>query len=118
MSKRWWRPAGLVFLTVHEDADFARAALDASGLGYVVKARLASDLLRETSRLARGSQLLSHSVRIAPLHLIKARLVNQALTLGEGRNQPAALLQHALIAQCAQHRLHALHRALKSSVGV
>ena len=72
----------------------------------------------ETSRLARGSQLLSHSVRIAPLHLIKARLVNQALTLGEGRNQPAALLQHALIAQCAQHRLHALHRALKSSVGV
>jgi len=45
MSKRWWRPARLVFLTVHEDADFARAALDAGGLGYVVKARLASDLL-------------------------------------------------------------------------
>ena len=36
MSKRWWRPARLVFLTVHEDADFARAALDAGGLGYVV----------------------------------------------------------------------------------
>src|SRR5277367_6414928 len=32
-------------ITVHEDADFARAALDAGGLGYVVKARLASDLL-------------------------------------------------------------------------
>ena len=31
--------------TVHEDADYARAALDAGGLGYVVKARLASDLL-------------------------------------------------------------------------
>ena len=45
MSKRWWRPARLVFLTVQEDADFARAALDAGGLGYVVKARLASDLL-------------------------------------------------------------------------
>ena len=45
MSKRWWRPARLVFLTVHEDADFARAALDAGGLGYVVKARLASDFL-------------------------------------------------------------------------
>jgi DNA-binding NarL/FixJ family response regulator len=78
MSKRWWRPARLVFLTVHEDAGFARAALDAGGLGYVVKARLASDLLRETSRLAKDqsiSQLLSHSVRIAPLHLIKARLV-------------------------------------------
>ena len=38
-------PARLVFLTVHEDTDFARAALDAGGLGYVVKARLASDLL-------------------------------------------------------------------------
>jgi DNA-binding NarL/FixJ family response regulator len=35
----------LVFLTVHEDTDFAQAALDAGGLGYVVKARLASDLL-------------------------------------------------------------------------
>ena len=39
------RPPRLVFLTVHEDADFARAALDAGGLGYVVKTRLASDLL-------------------------------------------------------------------------
>jgi DNA-binding NarL/FixJ family response regulator len=38
-------PARLVFLTVHEDPDFARAALDAGGLGYVLKARLASDLL-------------------------------------------------------------------------
>ena len=28
-------PARLVFLTVHEDADYARAALDAGGLGYV-----------------------------------------------------------------------------------
>jgi DNA-binding NarL/FixJ family response regulator len=39
------RPARLVFLTVHEDADYARAALNAGGLGYVVKTRLASDLL-------------------------------------------------------------------------
>jgi DNA-binding NarL/FixJ family response regulator len=43
--RRSHRPARLVFLTVHEDADFAQAALDAGGLGYVVKARLASDLL-------------------------------------------------------------------------
>jgi DNA-binding NarL/FixJ family response regulator len=35
----------LVFLTVHEDADFAQAALDAGGLAYVVKGRIASDLL-------------------------------------------------------------------------
>jgi DNA-binding NarL/FixJ family response regulator len=43
--RRSHRPARLVFLTVHEDADYARAPLDAGGLGYVVKARLASDLL-------------------------------------------------------------------------
>jgi len=38
-------PARLVFLTIYEDADYARAALDAGGLGYVVKRRLTSDLL-------------------------------------------------------------------------
>jgi hypothetical protein len=62
--------SGLVFLTVHKDADFPRAALDAGGLGYVVKARLASDLLRETSRLARGQSIVitqrAHSA--APSH--------------------------------------------------
>jgi DNA-binding NarL/FixJ family response regulator len=50
MSKRWWRPARLVFLTIHEDADFARAALDAGWLGYVVKARLASSPCVEVNR--------------------------------------------------------------------
>ena len=43
--RRSRHPARLVFLTVHEDADYARAALDAGGLGYVVKSRLVSDLL-------------------------------------------------------------------------
>jgi DNA-binding NarL/FixJ family response regulator len=43
--QRSQQPARLVFLTVHEDADYARTALDAGGLGYVVKTRLASDLL-------------------------------------------------------------------------
>ena len=42
--RRSHRPARLVFLTVHEDADFTQAALDAGGLGYVVKVRLATDL--------------------------------------------------------------------------
>jgi DNA-binding NarL/FixJ family response regulator len=37
--------AKLVFLTVHEDPDYARAALDAGGTAYVAKARLASDLI-------------------------------------------------------------------------
>jgi hypothetical protein len=46
------------------------------------------------SETARGLQeiLLLPSVGIAPLHFIEERLVNQALALGEGRNQPTALL--------------------------
>ena len=34
----------VVFLTVHEDPDFVRAALATDALGYVVKSRMASDL--------------------------------------------------------------------------
>ena len=34
----------VVFLTVHEDQDFVRAALATDALGYVVKSRMASDL--------------------------------------------------------------------------
>ena len=58
------RPARLVFLTVHEDADYARAALDAGGLGYVVKTRLASDLLPGHPGRACGSILYLALVRL------------------------------------------------------
>ena len=37
--------AAIVFLTVHNDAEVVEAALAAGGSGYVIKARLASDLL-------------------------------------------------------------------------
>jgi DNA-binding NarL/FixJ family response regulator len=37
--------AKIVFLTVHEDADYMKAALGAGGLAYVVKPRLNLDLL-------------------------------------------------------------------------
>ena len=37
--------AKLVFLTVHEDPDYVRAALQSGGAAYVIKARLASDLI-------------------------------------------------------------------------
>ena len=36
--------AALVFLTVHDEEAFVKAAMSAGALGYVVKARLASDL--------------------------------------------------------------------------
>ena len=34
----------IVFLTVHEDRDFVRAAFDAGAAGYVLKRRIGSDL--------------------------------------------------------------------------
>jgi DNA-binding NarL/FixJ family response regulator len=36
--------AEIVFLTVHDDAEFVEAAQAAGGIGYVVKAKLATDL--------------------------------------------------------------------------
>ena len=38
-------PAKIVFLTVHADPDYVRAALGSGALGYVLKSELASDLL-------------------------------------------------------------------------
>ncbi len=35
----------IVFLTVHEDEEYVRAAMEAGGLGYVLKSHLASDLV-------------------------------------------------------------------------
>jgi DNA-binding NarL/FixJ family response regulator len=37
--------AKLVFLSVHEDPDYLRAAMEAGGAAYVTKTRLASDLI-------------------------------------------------------------------------
>jgi DNA-binding NarL/FixJ family response regulator len=37
--------AKVIFLTVHEDRDFIEAAFSAGALGYVLKPRLATDLL-------------------------------------------------------------------------
>ena len=56
--------ARLVFLTIHEDADYARAALDAGGLGYVVKTRLASDLLPAIRAALADQTFVSPAVRL------------------------------------------------------
>jgi DNA-binding NarL/FixJ family response regulator len=61
--RRSERPARLVFLTVHEDADYARAALDAGALGYVVKTRLASDLLPAIRAALADQSFISPVVR-------------------------------------------------------
>ena len=61
---RFRQPARLVFLTVHEDADYVRAALDAGGLGYVVKSRLASDLLPAIQAALADRPFISPNVQL------------------------------------------------------
>jgi len=51
--------ARIVFLTVHADADYAREALAAGGLGYVVKPRLGSDLLPALRAALEGRRFVS-----------------------------------------------------------
>ncbi len=53
--------AKIVFLTVHDDADFARAALATGALGYVVKPRLVSDLLAAINEALAGRTFVSPS---------------------------------------------------------
>ncbi len=54
--------AKIVFLTVHEDTDFIREALATGALGYVVKPRLASDLLVAMREALEGRSFVSPSV--------------------------------------------------------
>jgi DNA-binding NarL/FixJ family response regulator len=48
-----------VFLTVHEDPDFAREALSLGADAYVVKSRLASDLLSAIREAVAGRKFVS-----------------------------------------------------------
>ncbi len=51
--------ARIVFLTVHDDPDFAREALEAGALGYVIKPRIASDLVAAIKEAHAGRSFLS-----------------------------------------------------------
>ncbi len=53
--------AKIVFLTVHDDADFARAALATGALGYVLKPRLVSDLIVAINEALAGRTFVSPS---------------------------------------------------------
>jgi DNA-binding NarL/FixJ family response regulator len=46
----------IVFLTVHDDPDFVREALEAGALGYVIKHRIASDLVAAIKKAHAGRQ--------------------------------------------------------------
>jgi len=52
----------LVFLTVHEDPDFAREAMSLGADAYVVKSRLASDLLTALHAALAGRKFVSPTV--------------------------------------------------------
>ncbi len=51
--------ARVVFLTVHDDPDYAREALEAGALGYVIKQRIASDLVAAIKEAHAGRSFLS-----------------------------------------------------------
>ncbi len=54
--------AKIVFLTVHADEDYVRAAQAAGGLGYVVKSCLASDLAPALRAALAGRAFVSPSI--------------------------------------------------------
>jgi len=53
--------AKIVFLTVHDDPDFVKAALATGASGYVVKSRIASDLIPAILEALEGHRFVSPS---------------------------------------------------------
>jgi len=54
--------AKVIFLTVHENVDFVRAAFDAGAAGYVYKSRISSDLLDAIVTTCAGGRFSSADV--------------------------------------------------------
>ena len=59
------RDTRIVFLTVHDDPDYLRSALATGALGYVVKARLATDLMPALREALAGRSFVSHTPALA-----------------------------------------------------
>jgi len=58
------QPPRIVFLTVHQDRDFIEAAFNAGALGYVLKNRLATDLIPAIHEALAGRTLVSAPLSI------------------------------------------------------
>ncbi len=56
--------AKIVFLTVHDDPDYARAALGSGALGYVVKCRLVADLPQALREAMAGRRFVSPCIAL------------------------------------------------------
>ena len=48
-----------IFLTVHEDLDYVEAAWSVGALGYVLKSRIATDLLPAVQEVLQGRRFIS-----------------------------------------------------------
>jgi DNA-binding NarL/FixJ family response regulator len=53
----------IIFLTVHEDPDFVRAALATGAAGYVIKSHMATDLFPAIREALAGHRFVSPCVR-------------------------------------------------------
>jgi DNA-binding NarL/FixJ family response regulator len=51
--------AAVVFLTVHDEEEFVHAAKAAGGIGYVIKPRIASDLMKAVQEARAGRPFVS-----------------------------------------------------------
>jgi DNA-binding NarL/FixJ family response regulator len=58
-------PAKIIFLTVHENIDFVRAAFDLDASGYVFKSRISSDLVDAINRAVEGGRFSSAELPLA-----------------------------------------------------
>ena len=56
--------AKIVFLTVHEDSDFVRAAMSAGAFGYVLKSYLASDLVPAIRKALNDRTFVSPAIHL------------------------------------------------------
>ncbi|HKM52921.1 MAG TPA: hypothetical protein VJY33_05880, partial [Isosphaeraceae bacterium] len=55
----------IIFMTIHGDPDYVQAGLAAGALGYVVKSRLATDLLPALREVLAGRSFVSPSISMA-----------------------------------------------------
>jgi DNA-binding NarL/FixJ family response regulator len=55
----------IVFLTVHTDSDFVRRCLSAGAFGYVVKSRIATELLPAVREALAGNIFVSHNLPLS-----------------------------------------------------
>jgi DNA-binding NarL/FixJ family response regulator len=51
--------AKVVFLTIQEDEEYVAVALDSGGLGYVLKSRMYSDLIKAMAAALSGTLFIS-----------------------------------------------------------